>query len=154
MGFQERLLAHLPPGVRSHPLETSLSLMGVPAGISILFRLSNSRALDVLPGPILTVWAIVWTIGCIAWFVGLVFSDEKDTGNQVVITHVPALLLGLWFVSVSALVYGVAVIVVGGLSAVLAAVAPLCIAAGTYVRRIDLRQRIKGEDDWPESTEP
>lgn len=151
MGFQERLLTRLPAGVRSHPLETSLSVLGIPAGITILFRFSNSRALEVLPPPILTVWAIVWTIGCIAWFVGLVLTDEKEGTDEVVIKHVPALMLGLWFVSVSALVYGAAVLIVGGLSGIIAAVAPLCIAGGTYIRRIDLRRRIKGERDWPES---
>lgn len=153
MGFQERLLAYLPSGVRSHPLETSLCLLGVPAGISILFRLTNSRALDVLPGPVLSVWAVVWTLGCIAWFIGLVFSDEKEGSNETVITHVPALMLGLWFVSVSALVYGVAVLMVGGVSGIFGSVAPLCIAGGAYIRRIDLRRRIKGEREWPDSTE-
>lgn len=153
MGFQNRLLAILPAGVRSHPIETSMCVLGVPTGISILFRLTNSRALEVFPPPILSVWAVVWTVGCIAWFVGLVFSDEKEN-HDVVITHVPALMLGLWFVTVSALVYGVAVIVVGGTSGVLAAVAPLCIAGGAYIRRIDLRRRIKGERKWPDSTEP
>lgn len=154
MGFQDRLLAILPTGVRSHPLEASVSLIGVPAGISILFRISNSRALDTLPSPILTVWALVWTIGCLAWFVGLVFSDENESGNEIVITHVPALMLGLWFVSVSALVYGIAVLFVSGLSGIFASVAPLCIAGGTYIRRIDLKRRTKGDHEWPESTEP
>lgn len=102
----------------------------------------------------MTVWAIVWTVGCMAWFIGLVLTDEKADKHEVIIKHVPALLMGLWFVSVTALVYGVAVLIVGGLSGVLAAVAPLCIAGGTYVRRIDLQRRIKGERDWPESTEP
>lgn len=152
MGFQDRLLARLPAGVRTHPLETSLSIMGVPAGISVGLRLVNSRALEVLPGAALTVWALVWTVGCVSWFIGLVFSDEKEGNEGIVITHVPALLMGLWFVSVTALVYGVAVLIAGGLSGVLAAVAPLCIAGGTYIRRIDLQRRIKGDTDWPEST--
>ncbi len=153
MGFQERLLKRLPAGVRTHPLETSLSILGVPAGISIGLRLVNSRALEVLPGPALTVWALVWTVGCISWFIGLVFSDTKEDDEGIVITHVPALLMGLWFVSVTSLVYGVALLIAGGFSGVLAAVAPLCIAGGAYVRRIDLKRRIKGEPDWPESTE-
>jgi hypothetical protein len=153
VGLQERMLERLPVGIRIHPLETSICVMGVPAGISIGLRFSNSRALDVLPEPILTAWAVIWTIGCIAWFVGLVLSDEKEYNGGLVIRHVPALLLGLWFVFVTSLIYGIAVLVVGGLSGLFAAVAPLCIAGGTYIRRVDLQRRIKGERDWPESTE-
>lgn len=145
MNLQERILARLPSGVRAHPLETSLTILGVPAGITLLFRVANSHALNVLPGPFLSIWAIMWTIGCISWFIGLVFSDENEDGSGVVIKHVPALMMGLWFVSVTSLIYGTAVLVSAGWNGILAAVAPLCIAGGTHIRRIDLQRRIKDE---------
>jgi hypothetical protein len=143
--IQERILERLPAGVRAHPLETSLTILGVPAGITLLLRVANSNALNVLPGPVLTVWSLVWTVGCVSWFIGLVFSDKKETGSGIVVKHVPALLMGLWFVSVTSLVYGVAVLVSAGWNGVLASVTPLCIAGGTYIRRIDLQRRIKDE---------
>lgn len=154
MGIQSRILDALPAGVREHPLETAISVAGVPVGVVTGLRVANSPSLDQMPGFGLTAWAVVWTIGCVCWLVGLVASEEREHGGGIVITKIPVLILGLWFVSITALTYGLAVLVFAGINGLLPSVLPLCVAGGAYIRRIDLQRRMRGDPKWTESTEP
>lgn len=118
--------------------------MGIPSSVASLAGVARSNAMaNVLPwwGP--RVWAAALLVGCVAWLVGLTSITENN--GVLVLTRMPALLLGLHLVSMTCLTYAVVVVISSGLTGLLASTAYLVVAGGTWLRRVDLSSREKGE---------
>lgn len=144
MSLSGRVVQRLPKWVRVNPLDVMFVFMGIPSSIATLAGVARSNALtNVLPwwGPRL--WAAALLIGCVSWLAGLTSIQENN--GVLVLTRMPALLLGLHLVSIACLAYAVVVIVATGWTGVLAATAYLVVAGGTWLRRVDFSSRFRGE---------
>jgi purine-cytosine permease-like protein len=126
-------------------MDTLFALMGLVSSIASLVGLSEPSSLTkVLPwwGPIL--WSLALFVGCVAWLIGL--TSIKENNGHLVLTRMPALILGLYLVSVATLVYGIALLIFAGWTAAVAALIMFATSGGTYLRRVDFASRFRGED--------
>jgi hypothetical protein len=140
-----RLVVHLPVWAQTQPISVMCVLLGAPAGLAALVGPARSPALDVvLPLWARSLWAACLLTGCLAWGAGLV-SMRRD-GDRLVIRRLPAMILGLQLISLTAAVYGTAIIVVGGWAGVLAAWPLSVVAAGTAVEQAVLGNRAAATD--------
>jgi hypothetical protein len=136
------LVRRLPIWVRTQPLDATLALFGIPPALAALLGQLRSAALaELLPWLAIRLWAVCLLIGCAAWLAGLMSMREEN--GQLLISRLPILILGLALVSVSAVVYGVAILIASGWAGALAAWPLLVAAAGTYLRRVDLSDRYR-----------
>ena len=87
-------------------------------------------------------WAAALLAGCVAYLIGV--TSVKEMLGTLVITRLPALLLGLHLISIAAGTYAVVVLMFAGWAGVVPAVAYLVICLGTWVRRVDVRGRYSG----------
>lgn len=134
------LVRRLPIWVQAQPLDAMIALLGVLPGLASLAGLATSRALDVLlPWWAVRLWAVILLVGCGCWLAGASSVRERD--GQLVATRLPAFLLGLRLLALACLVYGVAIIALGGWAGVLSAYPLLVGAAGLYIRRVGLSRR-------------
>jgi hypothetical protein len=139
-----RLVARLPVWARTQPLDCMFALLGLPSGVLSLLGVVRSRAMEeLLPWWATRLWAVCLLVGCVAWLAGASSVRERD--GLVVATRLPAWMLGLHLLSLACAVYAVAIIVVGGWAGVLAAYPLVVAAAGTYIRRVDLVDRFRGQ---------
>lgn len=144
MGLSGRIVRRLPLWVRSSPLDVMFVFMGLPSSLVTLLGLTHSSALaELLPWWGIRIWALALFAGCVAWLVGLT-SVQEDEGVRV-LTRLPALILGLHLVSITCLTYAVAVILFAGWFGFLTATLYLVIAGGTWLRRVDLVSRQRGD---------
>lgn len=135
-----RLVHRLPVWVQAQPLDCMFALLGILPGLASLAGLASSRALDMLlPWWAARLWALILVVGCGCWLVGASSVRERD--GLLVATRLPAYLLGLHLLSLACLVYGVAIIMVGGWGGLLAGYPLLVGAAGLYIRRVGLARR-------------
>ncbi|WP_062441225.1 hypothetical protein [Herbidospora daliensis] len=135
-----RLVRHLPEWVQAQPISVMCVLLGIPSGVLTLVGPSTSRALDtVLPFWARPLWAASLLLGCLAWGAGLASVREVD--GRLVVRRLPAMILGLQLISITALVYGVAIITVGGWAGALAAWPLGVVAFGTAVEQAVLSNR-------------
>jgi hypothetical protein len=119
--------------------------LGIPSGLLNIAGLTRSNALaSVLPWWGVKVWSVAILAGCVMWLIGL--TGITANNGHLVLTRMPALLLGLYLVSMTTLTYGIALIVAAGWGGVLAAVPLFVVAGGTWLRRVDFSSRFKGED--------
>lgn len=145
MGIQAKLVYKLPKWIRLTPMDALFAFMGLFSSIASLAGLSEPSSLTrVLPwwGPIL--WSLALFVGCSAWLVGL--TSIRENNGHLVLTRMPALILGLYLVSISTLVYGIALLVFAGWTAAVAALIMFAASGGTYLRRVDFASRFRGED--------
>lgn len=144
MGLQTKILRRLPPGIRVYPLDAMLALLGLPSGISALVGLASSRALDeLLPVASRALWAACLIIGSACWLWGVLGTRIVD--GLMEMRRVPIMILGLYLLSSAALVYAVALLMLSGIQALLAAWSLLAFSAGLYLRRIDLAAQYRRE---------
>lgn len=137
MNFQDRCLSHIPAGVRTQSSDVMLVLLGLPAGVLGLIGQSQSRALDqILPWLAVKGWALCLIVGCVAWLWGI--AGVKLYGDVVVLTRLPPYRFGLHLLSVASLVYGVAILLIGGWNGVLAAWPLVAFSSMTYLKAVDL----------------
>lgn len=135
-----RLVRRLPIWVQAQPLDCMFAMLGILPGLASLAGLASSRALDLLlPWWAVRLWAAILLIGCACWLAGA--SSVKERDGQLVATRLPAFLLGLHLLSLACLVFGAAIIVIGGWGGLLAAYPLLVGAAGLYIRRVGLARR-------------
>lgn len=146
MGYQDRFVRKFPPWVLVAPLDAMLCVMGIPAGVLSAINVARSVSLiELLPSWGRLLWSLCLLFGCIAWLIGL--TSMKEINGHTVVSRMPILIFGLYLVSLSAFVYGVALIVVVGLPGLLAAWPILVFAAGTWLRRLDLVGRFRRGGD-------
>lgn len=118
--------------------------MGLPTGLAAAVGLTQSSAMaEILPWWGIRIWAVALAVGCVAWLVGLT-SVHEDSGS-LVLTRLPAMILGLHLVSITCLTYAVAVFLFAGWLGLLTATLYLVIAGGTWLRRVDLITRQQGD---------
>ncbi|RCG19126.1 hypothetical protein DQ384_38260 [Sphaerisporangium album] len=135
-----RLVLRLPAWVRTQPMDTMFAVMGLPSAVATLCNLTSSRALDtLLPWWATRLWAVCLLVGCAAWLTGLASVREHE--GRLVVTRLPVLALGLQLLSITCLVYAVAIIAVAGWDGVLAAYPLIVATLATYMRRVDLTIR-------------
>lgn len=138
-----KVIRRVPTWVRLAPLDAMCAVWGSASSVSILLRVNASHALMFMPPWGRVLWAIALLVGCVCWLVGL--SSTKLVDGHWTLTRVPALIFGLYLVSLAALLYGVIVLVVAGWGGVLPAASFLAIAGGTWLRRVDFSTRHRGE---------
>lgn len=127
-----RLVRHLPVWVQQEPLGVMCVLLGLPSGLAALIGPASSRALDtLLPFWARPLWAGCLVLGCLAWAAGI--TSVRQRGHQLVITRLPVMILGLQLISLAALVYGLAIIVLSGWAGLLAAFPLFAVSFGTAV---------------------
>jgi len=145
MGVQDRIVRRLPIWIRTAPLDATFCVLGIPGATLAVVGVVQSRALsEFLPGWGRLVWSICLFFGCLLWLIGL--SSIKENNGHMVVTRMPILIFGLYLSSLAALVYGVALIMIGGWSGVLPAWPVLVFAGGTWLRRVDLVSRFRDEE--------
>lgn len=146
MGIQNRLTRRLPVWVRTAPLDATFCVLGIPSSALAVAGVVQSRTLvEFLPGWGRLLWSACLFFGCLFWFIGL--TSIKENNGHMIVTRMPILIFGLYLTSLSALVYGVALILIGGWAGVLAAWPVLVFAGGTWLRRLDLVSRFREEGD-------
>jgi CHASE2 domain-containing sensor protein len=116
-------------------------MLGIPTGIFLLTNIAYSRPLQILPKWSEFLWAVMLLVGCTAWLIGIVTTVQNEN-NEIIIRQAPIMIFGLRLVGTAALVYGLALIVIGGWSGFIAAISYLTVAGGTYVRSVDLIARL------------
>lgn len=135
-----RFVRRLPVWVQAQPLDCMFALLGILPGIASLAGVASSKALEtLLPWWAVRLWAVILLVGCVCWLAGASSVRERD--GQLVATRLPAYLLGLHLLSLACLVFGTAIIVIGGWAGLLAAYPLLVGAAGLYIRRVGLSRR-------------
>lgn len=106
--------------------------MGLPSGIAALLGPASSRALDTLLPPwARPLWAVCLIVGCVAWAAGI--TSVRQRGERLVITRLHVMVLGLRLLSLAALVYALAILIVSGWAGILAAFPLLSVSFGTAV---------------------
>lgn len=145
MGLQRRLINRLHLGVRLFPLDFTLCLFGIPTSVLSLIGFARSRALGVLPVWAELTWNVTLLVGCITWLIGI-FSVCK-IGEDTIIRKVELSIFGLTLVSSASAVYATAMVTVAGTNGLISATYLFAFAFGTWVRRVDLIDRAKGQDD-------
>lgn len=141
--FQLWVVGSLPVGVQTYPMDAVFGVLGTLSGLGTIGRLLTSQALSTaLPAWALTVWAVLLTVGSLAWLSGVLSTTYNGTG-EVVIKRAPVLVLGLSLISIVTLVYGIAVVSRGGWDAVIAATAYFAVSFGTYIRRWVIINRLE-----------
>jgi hypothetical protein len=114
-----------------------LAGMAVPAGLANLAGLASSAALDqLLATAVRTLWAGCLIIGALAWLVGVLAVETRD--GVLIFRRLSMMIFGMHLLSLAALVYAVALLVLNGWSAAMAAWPLLTFAAGLHIRRVDL----------------
>lgn len=144
MGIQARIVHKLPKWIRLAPMDVMFAFLGAFSSVSTLVGWAQPSSLSqFLPwwGPLL--WSICLLTGCTAWVVGL--TSIKENNGHLVLTRMPALILGLYLVSIASLAYAAALVIVAGPRGLVAATSFLAISAGTYLRRIDFASRFRGD---------
>ncbi|GII87690.1 hypothetical protein Ssi03_56800 [Sphaerisporangium siamense] len=138
------LVTRLPAWVRTQPLDAMFAVLGIPSAVATLTGVATSHALEtLLPWWANRLWALCLLAGCIAWLAGL--SGVRELEGRLVVTRLPVLLLGLQLLSMTCLVYAVAIVAVAGWDGVLAAYPLLVGTLATYIRRADLLCRRGGD---------
>jgi hypothetical protein len=134
-----RLVRRLPLWVRAQPLDTLLSVLGIPSGVASLVGAADSRALAaLLPQWAVYLWSINLIVGCVCWLAGA--SSVREQDGHLVTRRLPIYVLGLHLLSLSCAVYGVAILVIGGAAGLLGGYPLLVIATGLYIRRVNLTE--------------
>jgi hypothetical protein len=145
VGIQGRIVHKLPKWIRMTPMDVMFAFLGTLSASTSLIGLSQPSSLTrILPwwGPML--WSLCLLIGCLAWLSGL--SSVKENNGHMVLTRMPALIFGLYLVSLSSFTYGVILLVIAGTGGLVAATTFFAVAAGTYLRRVDFASRYRGDE--------
>lgn len=144
MRLSSRIVQRLPKWVRLSPLDVMFVCMGLPSSFAAVVGLARSNAMaEILPwwGPRL--WSTALFVGCVAWLVGL--TSIKESGDTLIITRMPFLLLGLHLVSITCATYAAVVILFAGWVGLLPVTTYLVVAFGTWLRRVDFESRYRGD---------
>jgi len=120
-----------------------LAFMGVVSSSTNLIGLGSSRTLSVMPGWGRVLWGVAFLVGCACWLIGL--TSLKRHNDHYVFSRIPTLILGLYLVSLTAFTYGVGIVFLAGLAGVLPATSMWAVAVGTWLRRIDVSDRFRGD---------
>lgn len=144
MGLQRRVIRRLPVWVRSNPLDVMFILILTPSSVLSLAGVAQSNAMaQTLPWWGTKLAAVALLTGCVFWAVGI--TSVHANNGILVLSRMPALLLGLHVVSVTTLSYAVLVFTVSGRAGVTVGAYLLAMAGGTWLRRIDLADQFQGE---------
>lgn len=143
MSLSNRMVRRLPLWVRANPMDVMFVFLGLPTSLASAVGLSQSSALhQVLPwwGPRL--WSTALLVGCVAYLIGV--TSVKEVGGSLIITRMPALLLGLHLISITTATYAVVVLVFAGWAGLVPALAYLVVSLGMWIRRVDVRGQYQG----------
>jgi len=122
------------------------SVMGVLGSVSSLLGLSEPSSIErVLPWWGSLLWSLCLFTGCVAWFIGL--TSVKENNGSFVLRRMPALIFGLYLVSLAAVAYGFAVIAFAGWTGIVPGLLFMALAGGTYLRRVDFASRFREDRD-------
>lgn len=144
MGLQSRIIRRLPVWVRSNPLDVMFIVILTPSSVLSLAGIAQSNAMaQTLPWWGTKIGALMMLVGCVFWAVGI--TSVHASNGILVLSRMPALLLGLHLVSVTTLSYAVLVLTVSGRAGVTVSAYLLAMAGGTWLRRIDLTDQFRGE---------
>lgn len=144
MALQSRMISKLPAGIRIHPIEGVFATLGLITATLAIVGGVSSAVLARFPWWGVVLWTSSLFIGCGAWLLGLL-STSVEKFDTVAIRKVPIYTFGLTLVSGSALVYGIAIVILVGWDAGLSALTWFMLSIGTYVRRTYLVSSVKGE---------
>jgi hypothetical protein len=144
MGLQGRIVKRFPVWLRTAPLDATFCMLGIPAGLLAVLGLTRSSAVaTLLPDWGYLLWGVCLFLGCLFWFLGLI--SIKENNGHLVVTRMPIMIFGLYLSSLSALVFGLAIILIAGSTGLLAAWPVLVFSAGTWLRKVDLAYRFRQE---------
>lgn len=144
MGIQARIVHRLPDWIRRSPLDVMFSFMGLVSSMLSLIGIGKPGSLSqVLPwwGPLL--WSLCLLVGSAAWMAGV--ASIKESEGVLILVRMPVFIFGLYLVSLAAFAYGLVLIVFAGWSGVVASVLFFAVAGGTYLRRIDVASKFRGD---------
>lgn len=128
-----RLVARLPVWVQAYPLDLLMIVLCLQSGLVSLLGWGPSRPLEAaMPWWAPRVWAVCLLAGSVCWLAGLTGIRQRD--GQLVARRLPVLLLGLRLLALVMPVYFAAVVLVGGVDALMAGWILLGAAFLIYVR--------------------
>jgi hypothetical protein len=114
-----------------------LAAMAIPAGIANAVGLASSVALDqMLATAARALWAACLIVGALAWLIGVLAVEARD--GVLIFRRLSMMIFGMHLLSLAALVYAVALLVLNGWGAAMAAWPLLTFAAGLHIRRVDM----------------
>lgn len=152
MSLSGRVVDRLPRWIRLSPLDAFLSGAFGAGGLLTLIGYSEPTSIEqVLPlwGRIL--WAVCLVIGCSAWIAGL--TSVRENNGSFVLTRMPALLFGLYLISIGSVAYGAVVILFAGWSGLVTGVVLLAISGALFVHRVNLARRYRDQNGSHGSSE-
>lgn len=146
MNISGRIVRRLPAWVRLTPMDVMFAVMGLMSSVGSLLGITEPSSITrVLPEWGAVLWSVCLLVGCMAWLAGL--TSVKENNGSFVLRRMPALLLGLYLVSLAAFAYGVVIMIFAGLAGVFPGLTLLAVAGGTYLRRVDFASRFREVDD-------
>lgn len=141
--ISSRVVRGLPEWIRISPIDTMIAFMGVLSSATNLIGMGSSRTLSVMPVWGRVLWGVAFLVGCACWLVGL--TSLKKSNGHYVFSRIPAMILGLYLVSLTAFAYGVGIVFLAGWAGVLPATSMWAVALGTWLRRVDVSDRFRGD---------
>jgi hypothetical protein len=132
-----RLVARLPVWVQAYPVDLLLIVLCLQSGLVSLFGWGPARPLEAaMPWWAPRMWAVCLLAGSACWLAGL--SGIRGRDGQLVARRLPVLMLGLRLLALVMPIYFAAVVLVGGLAALLSGWILLFAAAMVYIRLVGL----------------
>lgn len=118
--MRRRVLHALPEGFIARPEAAFLAILCFGTGIPTALGATQSRALyQLLPSGVLNAWGVALIVGSTAVLSGILSIEIRD--GYEVIRRAAAYRLGLRLLGLSSVVYGLAIVVVGGVAGLLPA---------------------------------
>lgn len=115
-----------------HPFQTYLMVLGLISSIALLLSRTEPASLEAtLPEWLVYLWAVMLVTGCALALVGAYWPRSYTAALTME-------RIGLDFTGIAGLIYGVGVMIFGGMSALLAAAIVLAFGAACLVRARDI----------------
>lgn len=131
--MRRRVLHALPEGFVARPEAAFLAILCLGSGIPTALGFTQSRALyELLPMGVLNAWGVALIVGSLAVLSGILSIQIRD--GYEIIKRTAAYRLGLRLLGLSSVVYGLAVVAVGGAAGLLPAGWIWSFAAAMWVR--------------------
>lgn len=145
----ERLLSHVPVGVRTNPFEAWLAFLGVLSGLVYLTGVAQSTALsESLPLWATRVWGAVMMLACVCLIRGLLLMVDNQGIVSMLGRGVAVYKLGLRLLAGVCVVYGTAVMFKAHTNGLAAALPYWSLSAAAVLRLLIIRVSSARTPGW------
>lgn len=140
--IRRRVYAMLPEWLKNHDFEVFAAVLGVFAGFPILLgQVQPSSPEDLLPRPVVFLWALTLVLGGMTILVALIFSSRVNFPARVFWMRMEA--LGLTAVAYFCYVYAICIMTIAIRSGWPAALLVLAFGCVSHVREASIHDELE-----------